>query len=115
MAQGLSPDQVDLIVSGHTHGRIDDVMHGIPVVQAYSSGTAFARVDFSVDAATGEVVSYNMNSYPTTTYQTYYGGPASYRRWDTGVWQVVVPDPQVEAIVDFYEALIAGGPERGHR
>jgi 5'-nucleotidase/UDP-sugar diphosphatase len=107
LAQGLSPDQVDLIVSGHTHGRIDDVVCGIPVVHAYSSGTAFSRVDFTVDKRTGEVVSYNMNSYPITTYQTYYGGPASYRRWDTGVYQTVVPDPEVEAIVDYYEALIA--------
>ncbi|NIS81982.1 MAG: hypothetical protein GTO14_17645, partial [Anaerolineales bacterium] len=81
---GLDPDKVDLVVSGHTHGRIDDVICDIPVVQAYSSGTAFARVDFSVDASTGEVISYQMNPYPTTTYQTYYGGPASYQRWDTG-------------------------------
>ncbi len=107
LACGLDADEVDLIVSGHTHGRIDDVVCGIPVVQAYSSGTAFSRVDFAVDKRKGEVVSYNMNSYPISTYQTYYGGPASYKRWDTGVYQTVVPDPEVEAIVDFYEALIA--------
>jgi 2',3'-cyclic-nucleotide 2'-phosphodiesterase (5'-nucleotidase family) len=106
LACGLDADEVDLIVSGHTHGRIDDVMCGIPVVQAYSSGTAFARVDFAVDA-TGEVVSYEMNYSPTSTYQTYYGGPASYERWDTGEWVTVVPDPEVEAIVDYYEAQIA--------
>jgi 2',3'-cyclic-nucleotide 2'-phosphodiesterase (5'-nucleotidase family) len=107
LACGLDADEVDLIVSGHTHGRIDDVMCGIPVVQAYSSGTAFARVDFTVDAKKGEVVDYTMNPYPITTYQTYYGGPASYERWDTGEWVPVVPDPEVEAIVDDYEAEIA--------
>jgi len=106
LACGLDADEVDLIVSGHTHGRIDDVMCGIPVVQAYSSGTAFARVDFDVDKK-GEVISYEMNYSPTSTYQTYYGGPASYRRWDTGQWQQVVPDPEVEAIVAYYEAQIA--------
>ena len=106
LACGLNPDEVDLIVSGHTHGRIDDVMCGIPVVQAYSSGTAFARVDFSVDTSTGEVADYTMNSYPVTTYQTYYGNPATYMRWDNGVYQVVVADPEVEAIVDYYEAEI---------
>jgi 5'-nucleotidase/UDP-sugar diphosphatase len=106
LACGLDSDEVDLIVSGHTHGRIDDVMCGIPVVQAYSSGTAFARVDFTVDALTGEVASYNMNYSPTSTYQTYYGNPATYKRWDTGVRQTVVPDPEVEAIVDTYEAAI---------
>lgn len=103
----LDSDKVDLVVSGHTHARIDDVICDIPVTQAYSSGTAFSRVDFAVDATTGEVVSYNMNYYPTTTYQTYYGNPATYQRWDTGQWQQVVPDPEVEAIVDYYEAVIA--------
>ena len=106
LACGLDPDEVDLIVSGHTHSRIDDVICGIPVVQAYSSGTAFARVDLSVDPSTGEVLSYQMNYEPTTTYQTYYGNPAKYKRWDTGVWQTVVPDPEVAAIVGYYEAEI---------
>lgn len=106
LACGLDPDEVDLIVSGHTHSRLDDVICGIPVVQAYSSGTAFARVDFTVDPATGEALSYQMNYSPTDTYQTYYGNPASYKRWDTGQWVEVVPDLDVEAIVDYYEALI---------
>lgn len=106
LACGLDPDKVDLIVSGHTHSRLDDVICGIPVVQAYSSGTAFARVDFSVDAQTGEAVSYNMNSSATTTYQTYKGAPATYKRWDTGVRQTVVPDPEVQAIVNDYAAQI---------
>jgi 2',3'-cyclic-nucleotide 2'-phosphodiesterase (5'-nucleotidase family) len=106
LACGLDADEVDLIISGHTHSRIDDVMCGIPVVQAYSSGTAFSRVDFEVDTKTGEVVDYEMNYSPTTTYQTYYGSPAQYKRWDTGQWQTVVPDPEVQAIVDYYAAEI---------
>jgi 2',3'-cyclic-nucleotide 2'-phosphodiesterase/3'-nucleotidase len=32
LACGLDSEKVDLIVSGHTHGRIDDVMCGIPVI-----------------------------------------------------------------------------------
>ncbi len=106
LACGLDPDKVDLIVSGHTHSRIDDVICDIPVVQAYSSGTAFARVDFTVDKKTGEVESYIMNSGPVTTYQTYYGEPATYTRWDTGEAVEVIPDPHVAAIVDYYEAEI---------
>jgi len=106
LACGLDPDEVDLIVSGHTHSDIRNVICGIPVVQAYSSGTAFARVDFTVDKRTGEVIDYEMNAYPVTTYQTYYGDPAEYKRWDTGEWVTVVPDPEVAAIVDYYDALI---------
>ncbi|MGD8814349.1 MAG: 5'-nucleotidase C-terminal domain-containing protein [Anaerolineales bacterium] len=106
LACGLDPDRVDLIVSGHTHSRIDDVICGIPVVQAYSSGTAFARVDFTVDEGSGEVVSYEMNYSPTSTYQTYYGNPARYQRWDTGEWVQVVPDPVITALVDEFNAEI---------
>jgi len=102
----LDSDKVDLVVSGHTHSRIDDVMCGIPVVQAYSSGTAFARVDFTVDKRTGEVDSYEMNYEPTTTYQTYYGNPAKYQRWDTGEWVEVAPDAAVAATVAYYEAQV---------
>ena len=106
LAQALDPDKVDVIVSGHTHSDLRDVVNGIPIIQAYSSGTAFARVDFTIDTTTGQVVNYEMNPYPTTTYQTYFGDPAAYRRWDTGQWVTVVPDPEVEAIVDYYEALV---------
>lgn len=101
-ACGLDPERVHLIVSGHTHSRIDDVICGIPVVQAYSGGTAFSRIDFDVDEETGEVLDYTMNSAPTTTYQTYYGNPASYKRWDTGEWVTVTPDPVVEEKVEVY-------------
>ncbi len=103
---GLDPERVDLVVSGHTHSRIDDVICDIPVVQSYSSGTAFSRVDFTVDSATGEVVSYQMNSRPTDVYQTWNGGPATYRRWDTGAAQIVAADPEVASIIDFYEAQV---------
>jgi 2',3'-cyclic-nucleotide 2'-phosphodiesterase (5'-nucleotidase family) len=106
LACSLDSEKVDLIVSGHTHSRIDDVICGIPVTQAYSSGTAFSRVDFTVDKRTGEAVGYDMNYSPTSTYQTYYGDPAKYERWDTGEWQVVVPDPEVTAIVAYYQAQI---------
>ncbi len=106
LACGLDPDRVDLIISGHTHARIDDVICGIPVVQAYSSGTAFARVDFTLNG-NDEIVNVEMNPYPVTTYQTYYGAPATYERWDTGELVEVVPDPEIAAIVDYYDGEIA--------
>jgi 2',3'-cyclic-nucleotide 2'-phosphodiesterase (5'-nucleotidase family) len=106
LAMGLDPECIDLIVSGHTHSRLDDVVNGIPIVQAYSSGTAFSRVDFTVNKRTGEAVEYKMNDEPTTTYQTYYGDPAKYKRWDTGEWVEVAPDAAVAASVAYYEAQI---------
>jgi 2',3'-cyclic-nucleotide 2'-phosphodiesterase / 3'-nucleotidase / 5'-nucleotidase len=46
VARGLDSGSVDLIVGGHTHERVDTTVNGIRVVQAGSSGTNVAVVDF---------------------------------------------------------------------
>src|SRR2546426_170296 len=46
IARGLDSGTVDLIVSGHTHSLVNTVVHGIPIVQARSSGAGIAVVDF---------------------------------------------------------------------
>src|SRR5213083_758016 len=46
IARGLDSGSVDLIVSGHTHSLVNTVVHGIPIVQARSSGAGIAVVDF---------------------------------------------------------------------
>ena len=46
LAKRLDSGSVDLIVSGHTHTLVNTVVHGIPIVQARSSGTTIAVVDF---------------------------------------------------------------------
>jgi 2',3'-cyclic-nucleotide 2'-phosphodiesterase (5'-nucleotidase family) len=47
---------LDLIVSGHTHTRINTVVNGIPIVQAASSGTAVGVVVLTFDRGAGRVV-----------------------------------------------------------
>src|SRR5205814_753903 len=37
---------VDLIVAGHTHLRVNTVVHGIPIVEAQSSGRSIGVADF---------------------------------------------------------------------
>ncbi len=96
---GLDSEYIDLIVSGHTHAGLYDWVNDIPIMQAFSSGTAMGRIDLIVEKESGEVVD-TKEFHVTTTYNTYYGGPAEY----DGV--VVVPDPDVTAIVDYYEAEI---------
>lgn len=44
------------IVAGHTHAPMATRYAGIPIVEAYSYGTAFDRVDFTVDPATKKVL-----------------------------------------------------------
>jgi 2',3'-cyclic-nucleotide 2'-phosphodiesterase (5'-nucleotidase family) len=48
--------RLDLIVSGHTHTRINTVVNGIPIVQAASSGTAIGVVILTVDRRRHRVV-----------------------------------------------------------
>jgi 5'-nucleotidase len=46
LAQQLDSGSVDLIVAGHTHLRVNTVVHGIPIVEAQSSGRAIGVADF---------------------------------------------------------------------
>src|SRR5690349_19664313 len=55
LARGLDSGSVDLIVSGHTHSLVNTVVHGIPIVQARSSGAGIAVVDFVRVAGRREV------------------------------------------------------------
>ncbi|MEE2637654.1 MAG: bifunctional UDP-sugar hydrolase/5'-nucleotidase [Acidobacteriota bacterium] len=55
LARRLPHGLVDAIVAGHTHAGVAHEVAGIPIVQAYSRGAAFARVDLSVARGTGVV------------------------------------------------------------
>lgn len=54
-------DEIDIVVSGHAHGFTNQLVENqngkaILVTQAYSSGTAYADIDVTVDRFTGDVV-----------------------------------------------------------
>ena len=57
-------EPIDLIVSGHTHSLVDATIAGVPVVQAYSSGTAIDVVDLGPDSTTHVVRSVLTDSIP---------------------------------------------------
>jgi 5'-nucleotidase len=76
-------DAVDVVVAGHTHSYLNTRVGNKLIVQAYSYGTAFDRVELTVDRRTGDVVSSSAD-VPRT--------------WHTGV----VPNPQVAAVVRKY-------------
>ena len=48
--------KVDAIVSGHSHTRINSLVHGIPIVQARSRGQAISVVDLLVGTPTRTVL-----------------------------------------------------------
>src|SRR5215207_11488004 len=57
-------EPVDAIVSGHTHSLVNADVNGIPVVQAYSSGSAIDVIDLGPDTTTHEVRNVIADSLP---------------------------------------------------
>ena len=55
LARQLPAGLVDAIVAGHSHAAVAHVVAGIPIVQAYSRGAAFARLDLTVERGAGVV------------------------------------------------------------
>ena len=55
LARQLPGGLVDAIVAGHSHAAVAHVVAGIPIVQAYSRGAAFARLDLTVERGAGVV------------------------------------------------------------
>ena len=53
LARRLPPGLVDAIVAGHSHRAVAHEVAGIPIIQADSRGSAFARVDLTVERGTG--------------------------------------------------------------
>jgi 5'-nucleotidase len=50
-------DEVDVVISGHTHQPYNCVIDGKIVTSAFSFGRLVTKVDLTIDRATGEVVS----------------------------------------------------------
>jgi 5'-nucleotidase len=55
VAARLPRHSVDAIVAGHTHQALAQRVAGIPIIQSYSDGRAFGRIDLTVDRTTGHV------------------------------------------------------------
>lgn len=82
-------DEVDGIIAGHTHSRINSVVDGKRIMSAFSNGTAFDAMTFDVDPATGDVI-----------------GTASGEIVDTDN-AGTTPDPETQAVVDRFRDRIA--------
>jgi 5'-nucleotidase len=52
----LPNGMVDMISAGHTHQAMAQDVAGVPVVEAYSSGRSFSRVDLTINRSSGAVV-----------------------------------------------------------
>jgi 2',3'-cyclic-nucleotide 2'-phosphodiesterase / 3'-nucleotidase / 5'-nucleotidase len=82
-------DEIDVIFGAHNHALMNTTVDGKLLVQAYSSGTAFADVDLEISPFTHDIV--KKSAEVVTTFQT-----------------GMTPDPEVRAIVQ--EAVTATAP-----
>lgn len=55
LAKSLPQHLVDLIVAGHSHAGVAHQVEGIPIIEAFSGGRAFGRVDLSIDRRTKQI------------------------------------------------------------
>lgn len=55
VARELPVGLVDAIVAGHAHAGVAHRVAGIPIVEAFSGGRAFGRIDLTVERATARV------------------------------------------------------------
>jgi 5'-nucleotidase len=80
-------DEVDLVVSGHTHQPYVCTIDGKPVTSAYSFGRVVTDIDMQVDKTSDEVMSISINNRIIT--------------------RDVAADPGITALIAKYNALAA--------
>ena len=115
---------VDAVVAGHTHAAIAHRIQGIPVIESYSSGRAFGRIDLTItgtrvtgstihkpeimcpsDVPTETVAAVNHADHNPSAIADCHPGPYE--------GKAVVADAAVQKIVD--DALARAGTRRGEK
>ncbi len=126
VARELAPGTVDAIVAGHTHAGIAHEVNGIPIVQSFSKGIAFGRIDLVLE---GDRLTHTI--HPPHYLCGERREPPDLVRGDTcaaGDYEgkPVAPDKDIAALVSRYEAqartvrerklgVVADGEVRGVR
>jgi len=81
-------DEVDVIFAAHNHVKVNAIVDGKLIVQAWEYGNAFVDVDLDIDPRTGDVVAKTADIVDV-------------------VQQGATPDADVANILDHYLALVA--------
>ncbi|SMO73348.1 bifunctional metallophosphatase/5'-nucleotidase [Melghirimyces algeriensis] len=81
-------DEVDVVISGHSHSRLNGTIDGKLLVQSYSYGTAFSDIDLTLDRRTGDIIQKKAKIVTT---------------WHEGIQ----PDPKIRSMVQKYEKQVA--------
>ena len=101
MARALPRGLVDVIVAGHTHAAMAHRVNDIAVIESYSSGRAFGRVDLRVNAE-GRVVASTIRVPQDLCPLGEDGNPVPASRCDPGSYEgrPVIIDTAVQVIAD---------------
>lgn len=100
MANALPRGLVDVIIAGHTHAAMAHRVNDIAVIESYSSGRAFGRVDLRINAD-GRVVASTIRAPQDLCALDPEGKPVPAAACDPGEYEgaPVVPDAAIAAIV----------------
>jgi 5'-nucleotidase len=101
---------VDVIVAGHTHAGMAHRIDGIAVIESYSQGRAFGRVDLKINAE-GRVADVRIDKPHRLCAIDKNGNPVPVAACEPGDYEgkPVVPDAAVQQVVD---AAMARAGER---
>jgi 5'-nucleotidase len=80
-------DEVDVIISGHTHTYLNKEVDGKLIVQSYSYGTSFSDIQLTIDSNTKEIV--DKKASIKMVYQ-----------------DNIKPDPEIKNMIQNYESKI---------
>jgi 5'-nucleotidase len=102
---------VDVIVAGHTHAGIAHRIEGVAVIESYSSGRAFGRVDLRIDPS-GKIVGVHIDKPHLLCPLDSHDNPVPVASCEPGDYEgkPVEPDREVGKIVD--TALARAGERR---
>jgi len=106
----LPKGTVDAIVAGHSHAGIAHQLDGIPVIESFASGRAFGRIDLQVSPE-GQVTASHIDKPHPLCAADQDGHLVPIADCAPGDYEgkPVVPDPEVQHIVD---AAMANAGER---
>jgi 2',3'-cyclic-nucleotide 2'-phosphodiesterase (5'-nucleotidase family) len=102
---------VDVIVAGHTHAGIAHKLEGVAVIESFSGGHAFGRVDVRIDE-NDKVVDVRIHKPHRLCQNEKPGSPVPAAACEPGEYEgkPVTGDPEVQKIVD--TALARAGQRR---
>jgi 5'-nucleotidase len=104
---------IDVVVAGHTHAAIAHRINGIAVIESYSSGRAFGRVDLRVTETHVSAITIHKPQLMCPLDKDMNPAPVADCHPPDYEGRPIVVDPKVQQIVD--DAIAHAGDRRGEK